>query len=141
MTTEVTTVGEVIVDFVSTAPGTGLQKASGFVKAAGGAPANVAVGLARLGTRSAFIGKTGDDSFGRFLEATLRHEGVDTNGLRFDRNHKTRLAFVSLDASGGERVRILGAFSGRRTIDCKRCLAGCPLCFKGCSYQFFHATQ
>ena len=56
MTPDVTTVGEVIVDFVSTASNTGLQDSPGFVKAAGGAPANVAVGLARLGTRSAFIG-------------------------------------------------------------------------------------
>jgi len=110
MTTEVTTVGEVIVDFVSTASGTGLQKAPGFIKAAGGAPANVAIGLARLGTRSAFIGKVGADSFGRFLESTLRREGVNTRGLRFDRIHKTRLAFVSLDASGGREFEFWERF-------------------------------
>jgi len=43
----------------------------------GGAPANVAVGIARLGGNSAFIGCVGDDPFGTFLQQTLRAEGVD----------------------------------------------------------------
>jgi fructokinase len=100
MNPEVVAVGELIIDFVSTASGVGLQGAPGFLKAAGGAPANVAVGLARLGTRSAFIGRLGADPFGRFLEGTLRKEGVGTQGICFDANHGTRLAFVSLGATG-----------------------------------------
>ncbi|HEY6952888.1 MAG TPA: carbohydrate kinase, partial [Bacteroidota bacterium] len=59
------------------------------------------VGIARLGTRSAFTGKVGDDPFGKFLVSELRSAGVDTSGLVYDRERKTRLAFVSLDKNGG----------------------------------------
>ena len=76
--------------------------ASGFLKAPGGAPANVAVGLARLGISSGFLGKVGDDDFGRFLAATLAQQGVDVSGLRFSEEARTALAFVSL-RSDGER--------------------------------------
>lgn len=99
-TATVTCVGEVIVDFVATDSGSQLGDAKQFLKAAGGAPANVAVGLARLGTAAAFIGTVGDDPFGRFLAAFLHSEGVDVSGVRFDRQRKTRLAFVSLTDSG-----------------------------------------
>jgi fructokinase len=77
-----------------------LKSAPQFVKCAGGAPANVAVGISRLGTRSAFVGKVGDDPFGRFLVMELRNAGVDTSGMIFDPSHKTRLAFVSLMKNG-----------------------------------------
>ena len=97
---EVTCVGEALIDFLSTSAAAGLEHAAGFLKAAGGAPANVAVGLARLGTRSAFVGKVGDDPFGHFIAAELRRLGVDINGLRFDRARRTRLAFVSFTADG-----------------------------------------
>ena len=95
----ITCIGETIVDFVATAPGS-LREAGSFLKAAGGAPANVTVGLSRLGSRSAFVGSVGDDPFGRFLVDSLRSEGVDVRGVRFDRERKTRLAFVSLTPSG-----------------------------------------
>lgn len=95
----ITTVGEAIVDFVSTAPGV-LCDAPGFVKALGGEGANVAVGLARLGSDSRFIGKVGTDSFGRFLVRELKSNNVDTKGVVFGKHHKTRLAFVSLMKEG-----------------------------------------
>jgi sugar/nucleoside kinase (ribokinase family) len=98
---EVTCIGESLIDFVSTEKGATLSEAGGFLKLAGGAPANVAVGLAKLGTRSAFVGKVGADPFGKFLRAELAHYGVDTAGMSFDNEHKTRLAFVSLTKSGG----------------------------------------
>lgn len=97
---EVTCIGEVLVDFVSTKRGTNLSDAPGFLKLAGGAPANVAVGIARLGTRSAFIGKVGDDPFGKFLQREITGHGVDASGISFDTNHRTRLAFVSISKSG-----------------------------------------
>ena len=97
---EVTCIGEVLIDFVSTKRGKNISDAPGFLKLAGGAPANVAVGLARLGTRSAFVGKVGNDPFGKFLKTELARYGVDASGLSFDREHKTRLAFVSLSQTG-----------------------------------------
>ena len=52
-------IGELLIDFVSTTPDVTLAEAPGFVKAPGGAPANVAVGLAKLGIDAGFIGKSG----------------------------------------------------------------------------------
>ena len=92
--------GDLLIDFVPTVTGTGLADAPAFVKAPGGAAANVAVGLARLGVTSAFMGKVGDDPFGHFLADTLRGEGVDVGPLRFEPRARTALAFVSLRADG-----------------------------------------
>ena len=98
--TPVLCLGEALVDMVPTRSGVGLAEAETFVKAAGGAPANVAVGLARLGVSSGFIGCVGDDPFGRFLADTLASEGVSTAGLRVTKEAPTALAVVSLGADG-----------------------------------------
>jgi fructokinase len=97
---DVICLGELLIDFVPTVTGTSLIDAPAFRKAPGGAPANVAVGLARLGVASAFMGKVGDDPFGRFLAQTLADAGVDTGPLRFTDAARTALAFVSLRADG-----------------------------------------
>jgi sugar/nucleoside kinase (ribokinase family) len=95
----ITSIGEVLIDFVSTATGS-LTDSPGFVKTVGGEGANVAVGLAKLGSHSVFIGKVGADSFGRFLVGQLKKHHVDVRQVMFDEKHKTRLAFVSLEKSG-----------------------------------------
>jgi fructokinase len=97
---DVTCIGEIIVDFVSTEKGASLTDAPAFRKFPGGAPANLAVGLVRLGVPTAFIGRVGDDSFGRYLCNELRRVGITSAGIVFDKLHKTRLAFVSLTPSG-----------------------------------------
>lgn len=99
-TPEVLCLGELLIDFISAKSGVPLRHAPGFHKAAGGAPANVAVGLARLGHLAAFIGKVGKDEFGLGLEETLRENGVDTRALRFDSRVPTTLAFVALSDEG-----------------------------------------
>lgn len=99
---DVIALGELLIDFVATVAGVTLAQAPAFEKAAGGAPANVAVGLARLGVQSAFLGKVGNDPFGHFLAETLSAEGVDVTGLHFSDEARTALAFVSL-RSDGER--------------------------------------
>ncbi len=66
----------------------------------GGAPANVAVGVARLGGRSAFIGRVGDDPFGHFMHKTLADEQVNTEWLRLDPQHRTSTVVVDLDNDG-----------------------------------------
>ena len=95
-------IGELLIDFVPVTTGTDLMTATAFHKAAGGAPANVAVGLARLGVKSALMGKAGEDGFGRFLVKTLTDDGVDVSPLRRSRDTRTPLAFVSL-AEDAER--------------------------------------
>ena len=97
---EVVCVGDLLIDFVPTVTGTGLVDAPAFQKAPGGAAANVAVGLARLGVASAFMGMVGEDPFGHFLADTLAEAGVDTGPLRFTPAARTALAFVSLRADG-----------------------------------------
>jgi fructokinase len=89
-----------LIDFVSTVSGTTLEDAPAFKKAPGGAPANVAVGLSRLGLKAAFMGKVGDDPFGHFLADTLAASGVDVSPVRFSKEARTALAFVSLRADG-----------------------------------------
>jgi len=96
----IVTLGEALIDFVADVAGVTLAECPGFRKAPGGAPANVAVGVARLGGEAAFVGKVGDDPFGRFLVATLAAAGVDTRGIRYDSEARTGLAFVSLTATG-----------------------------------------
>jgi fructokinase len=59
-----------------------LIEAPSFLKAPGGAPANVTVGLARLGVPAGFLGQVGDDAFGHFLEQTLRENNVDVSARR-----------------------------------------------------------
>jgi fructokinase len=89
-----------LIDFVPTTSGLPLAEVETFRRAPGGAAANVAVGLARLGAKSAFMGKVGDDVFGHLLATTLAAEGVDTGPLRFDDRARTALAFVSLKSDG-----------------------------------------
>ncbi|KAH9573836.1 hypothetical protein CY35_01G022700 [Sphagnum magellanicum] len=92
--------GELLIDFVPTVGGLALADAPAFKKAPGGAPANVAVGIARLGGNSAFVGKVGDDEFGVMLVNVLKDNRVDTKGCVFDANARTALAFVTLRHDG-----------------------------------------
>ncbi|CAK9857215.1 unnamed protein product [Sphagnum jensenii] len=92
--------GELLIDFVPTVGGLALADAPAFKKAPGGAPANVAVGIARLGGNSAFVGKVGDDEFGVMLVNVLKDNHVDTKGCVFDANARTALAFVTLRHDG-----------------------------------------
>lgn len=93
----IVTLGESLIDFL---PAGERDGAPLFEQLPGGAPFNVACGVGRLGGRAAFVGKTGEDAFGRSLGAALASCGVDTSGLVFTRAAATGLAFVTLDAAG-----------------------------------------
>ncbi|MCT8137130.1 carbohydrate kinase [Anaerobacillus sp. CMMVII] len=93
-------VGELLIDFFCTDIDVNLVAGSRFVKQAGGAPANVCAAISRLGGKSAFVGKVGNDSFGVFLKQTLDDESVDTNMLLLSDEAPTTIAFVSLQANG-----------------------------------------
>lgn len=97
---DVIALGELLIDFVPTVSGVTLIEAPAFLKAPGGAPANVAAGLAKLGLRAGFLGQVGNEPFGHFLAGVLRDLGVDTSALRFTDRARTMLAFVSLRADG-----------------------------------------
>ncbi|XWS21978.1 hypothetical protein CRYUN_Cryun30bG0104200 [Craigia yunnanensis] len=92
--------GEMLIDFVPDVVGVSLADSPGFLKAPGGAPANVACAIRKLGGNSAFIGKFGDDEFGKMLLDVLKKHGVNTDGICFDSYAKTALAFVTLKKNG-----------------------------------------
>ncbi|KAK6913556.1 Carbohydrate kinase PfkB [Dillenia turbinata] len=92
--------GEMLIDFVPTVSGLSLAESAAFKKAPGGAPANVAVGISRLGGSSAFIGKVGEDEFGYMLSDILKENNVNNEGMRFDPGARTALAFVTLRKDG-----------------------------------------
>jgi len=98
---DVLSLGEALIDFISLKPGVSLEEAPGFEKCPGGAPANFAVACSKLRIPTGFIGKVGDDAFGRFLVRTLRENGVDTSHVKYS-EYRTALAFVSI-AEKGER--------------------------------------
>ena len=88
--------GEFILDLFPAESGKDFASISAFKPVPGGAPANVAVAAARLGAPSAFIGKVGDDPFGRRLASVLNECGVDTRGMRYDPQTRTTLNFIAL---------------------------------------------
>ena len=97
---DLTTIGEVLIDLTQT--GRSEQGVPLFAAYPGGAPANVAVAAARLGAKTAFVGKVGQDGFGHYLREVLTENGVDITGLHTDRS-PTSLAVVSV-SPGGERA-------------------------------------
>ena len=95
---DVVALGELLIDFtpVSTdGAGCPTLKAN-----PGGAPGNLLAALSRYGRRTAFLGKVGEDAFGRLLLGSLRRAGVQTRGIRLTSSAFTTLAFVTLDAAG-----------------------------------------
>lgn len=95
---DVVSIGEMLIDFIGNESGIPLANVSSFSRTAGGGPANVAVGVARLGAQAAFIGKVGQDAFGDHLAGVLKQNGVDTRGLIQDNEANTTLVFISLTA-------------------------------------------
>ncbi|MGQ5836997.1 aminoimidazole riboside kinase [Serratia sp. IR-2025] len=93
MMNRVWVLGDAVIDLVP-------ENTNGYLKCPGGAPANVAVGIARLGGDSAFIGRVGQDSFGAFLQRVLSDEGVDIGHMRPDPEHHTSTVVVDLDLQG-----------------------------------------
>lgn len=95
---DVVSLGELLIDF--TPLGKSDHQHVIYETNPGGAPANVAAAVAKLGKRSAFLGKVGNDQFGHFLEQVLSDLGVDPNGLVFSDTFPTTLAFVHLHDEG-----------------------------------------
>jgi len=94
-------IGELLIDFVAENQGNDLSKADVFTKKPGGAPANVACAIAKLGGKSKFIGAVGKDPFGTYLLDVLKGNKVDTSLAQRTKTFTT-LAYVSI-ADDGER--------------------------------------
>ncbi|WP_199481640.1 aminoimidazole riboside kinase [Vibrio owensii] len=85
--------GDAVVDLIPDTEST-------YLKCPGGAPANVAVAISRLGGNSAFFGRVGQDPLGRFMKATLAEEQVNTDYMLLDEAQRTSTVIVDLDDSG-----------------------------------------
>lgn len=93
MPAKVWVLGDAVVDLLPESDGR-------LLPCPGGAPANVAVGIARLGGTSGFIGRVGDDPFGALMQRTLLTEGVDITYLKQDEWHRTSTVLVDLNDQG-----------------------------------------
>jgi 2-dehydro-3-deoxygluconokinase len=100
---EVVTFGECLASFVATEPGP-FAEGSSFRRYVAGSEANVAVGLARLGHRVAYLGCVGDDGFGTSIVRKLRGEGVDVRQLRLVGGSQTGVMFRELRGAGPSEV-------------------------------------
>lgn len=93
--------GEALIDFLNTGEqADGVLSLNNFRQYPGGAPANAAVAVAKLGGKSQFAGQVGDDPFGHFLIDALKSYGVNTDLTAIHPSAKTTLAFVFLDEKG-----------------------------------------
>ena len=89
---DVVALGELLIDFAMS--GQSDQGNNLFEACPGGAPCNVLAMLAKLGKKTAFIGKVGNDQFGKLLKETIEDVGIESRGLVMDDKVNTTLAFV-----------------------------------------------
>jgi len=95
---DVVALGEVLIDFASR--GTNEDGYPLMQALPGGAPANFLAALTKYGYKTAFLGKVGEDTFGKLLLGTVKDAGIETKGLVVDPKVFTTLAFVTFDATG-----------------------------------------
>ncbi len=78
---DVIPIGRIAIDFNPTDMNKPLSESSNFNKYVGGSPANIAVGLARLGAKCGFIAKVSDDQFGDYVENYFKNDGIDVSHI------------------------------------------------------------
>lgn len=99
--------GEALIDFVSNKQGKALKDTDGFIRKAGGAPANVAAAISKLGADAYFCGTVGNDFFGDFLEETFVKNNINTDMMIKLKGRNTTLAFVSLKEDGDRDFKFM----------------------------------
>ncbi|MGL6345258.1 MAG: carbohydrate kinase family protein [Waterburya sp.] len=103
--------GEILIDCLADDLGKSVSEVTSWTPYPGGAPANVACALAKLGTPSAFIGCVGKDSQGQELVQLLQSIKVDTAGVQYTDKAPTRKIYVTRTASGD---RIFAGFGDQK---------------------------
>ena len=97
---DIITIGRSSVDLYGQQIGTRLEDVGTFAKSVGGCPANIAVGTARLGLKSALITRVGAEQMGGFIREQLTREGVETAGVVTDADRLSALVLLSVEAEG-----------------------------------------
>lgn len=94
---QVVAIGRACIDLNANEINRPMEQTMTFTKYVGGSPANIAIGLARLGINVGFIGKIANDQMGRFIYQYLKKEGICTEGLVYDQTGAvTGLAFTEI---------------------------------------------
>jgi 2-dehydro-3-deoxygluconokinase len=101
MRLDVLTAGEPMVLFAAQDGGP-LDAVQRFARSTAGAELNVAIGLARLGLKSAYLTRLGDDSFGRFISAAMKREGIDARHVAIDAARSTGFMLKSRSDDGSD---------------------------------------
>lgn len=110
-------IGEALIDFIPSQKGLRLKDVTTFQKAAGGAPANVAAAVSRLGGKSKIITQLGEDAFGDYLIETMEECGIDTSDIQRTTEGDTALAFVSLAKDGNRDFKFYRRTSADLMLD------------------------
>ena len=98
MLSNVFCIGELLIDFIGKDINKGLVNGVNFEKKAGGAPANVAAAVCKLGGKASFLGQVGNDSFGKYLVNVLKDADINVEMTKME--GCTTLAFVAIDENG-----------------------------------------
>ena len=109
-----TALGELLIDFAVN--GESEQGNQLFEACPGGAPCNVLAMLNKLGRKTAFIGKVGDDQFGKLLKDTITNTGIEAKGLVMDQDIHTTLAFVHTFPDGDREFFFLPKTGSRYDV-------------------------
>ncbi|HWU64258.1 MAG TPA: 5-dehydro-2-deoxygluconokinase [Ensifer sp.] len=94
---DVITIGRSSVDIYGQQIGARLEDTVSFARSVGGCPANIAIGTARLGLKSAIITGVGDEQMGSFIKEHLAREGVETRGIKTDPTRLTALVLLGVE--------------------------------------------
>ena len=92
------TIGRASVDLYGQQIGSRLEDITSFAKSVGGCPANIAIGASRLGLRTGFITRVGNEQMGRFIREQMAREGVAPDGIVTDDQRLTALAILAVES-------------------------------------------
>ena len=97
---DVVTIGRSSVDLYGHQIGSRLEDIASFAKSVGGCPANIAIGTARLGLKSALVTRVGKEQMGGFIREQLLREGVEVSGVKTDPDRLTALVILAVEDEG-----------------------------------------
>lgn len=115
---DVVTMGETMVLFTADTHGM-MRFSNQFTRTYGGAETNVAIGLARLGHKAAWISRVGEDEFGKGMLAFIRGEGVDVSQVTLDREAPTGVFFKENRREGDMRIHYYRTGSAASRLSAK----------------------
>ena len=118
--------GEILFDCLADKPGVSLEEVESWTAYPGGAPANVACALVKLGTAAGFIGAVGGDELGNSLVQVLQEVGVDTAGVQRHPSAPTRQVYVLRNEAGDRNFAGFGEFDTADFADTRLLAAQLP---------------